>query len=178
MRRSVDLHDRLRQSTRQDHAQVDRLLSTLNFAFPRDYVRFLGIHAEALSQLGPRTSLADRADATALMSCLHSDLEFYGAARPPAVTTVCEDSPARQLGISYVIRGSRLGAEVLARRVAADAPCAYLGYQLPTTWVNFVLSLDAFARSHPLESECEVIEGAKAAFGAFLRAAQSVGLVL
>jgi heme oxygenase len=177
MRSSNDLRDRLRHSTREDHAQVDRLLSTLNLASPHDYVRFLGIHADALSQLGSRTSLADRADATALMTCLESDLEFYGAAQPRAVTAASVDSPARQLGISYVIRGSRLGAEVLARRVAADAPCAYLGYRLPTPWASFIQTLAAFSLSHSPEREHEVIEGAKAAFGVFLQAARPLGTI-
>jgi heme oxygenase (biliverdin-IX-beta and delta-forming) len=167
------LRDRLRQSTREDHTQVDGLLSALNLGSPKDYVRFLGIHAAALSQLGSRTSLTDRADMAALMSCLASDLDFYGARQPRAATGVSGDSPARQLGISYVIRGSRLGAAVLARRVAADAPSAYLAYRSSTTWASFVLSLEAFARSHPPESEQEVIEGAKAAFGVFLQATQS-----
>jgi heme oxygenase len=178
MRRPTDLRDRLRLSTRQDHAQVDQLLSTLNFAVPQDYVRFLAIHADALSQLGSRTSLTDRADAAALMSCLQSDLEFYGAAAPGAVITTSEDSPARQLGISYVIRGSRLGAEVLARRIAAEAPSAYLSYRFRTTWAKFVLSLHAFSQSNAPQSEQEVIEGAKAAFDVFRHAAQPLGPLL
>jgi len=177
MRRSSDLRDRLRQSTQPDHAQVDRLLSTLNLASAQDYVRFLGIHAETLSQLGNRTSLIDRADVTALMSCLESDLKFYGAAQPRTTVTVSADSPARQLGTSYVIRGSRLGAEVLARRVGADAPCTYLAYRLPMSWPDFVLSLEVFALSHPPECAQEVVAGARAAFAVFLHAAQPVEAV-
>ena len=177
MRRSNALRDRLLQSTRPDHVQVDRLLSTLNLASAQDYVRFLSIHADALSQLGNRTSLQDRADITALMSCLATDLEFYGAAYPRLNLTVSADSAACQLGISYVIRGSRLGAEVLARRVGTDAPCAYLAYHLPMSWPDFVLSLEAFALNHPPECAHEVIAGAKSAFAVFLKAAQSVEAV-
>jgi heme oxygenase (biliverdin-IX-beta and delta-forming) len=175
MRRPNDLRDRLRLSTRQDHARVDGLLSTLNLADPPDYVRFLAIHAEALSELGNRTSLSDRADAAALMACLETDLEFYGARQTRVVAARTHDSLACQLGISYVIRGSRLGAEVLARRIAVGAPSAYLSYRPTTTWGNFVQSLEAFSLTQPPENEQEVIAGAKVAFGVFLLAAQPAG---
>ncbi len=175
MRRPTDLRDRLRHSTREDHAQVDCLLSTLNLASAQDYVRFLAIHAEALSELGNRTSLSDRADTAALMACLETDLEFYGARATRAVAAHTHDSPGRQIGISYVIRGSRLGAEVLVRRIAVGAPSAYLSYRPTTTWGNFVQSLEVFSLTHPPENEHEVVAGAKAAFGVFLLAAQPAG---
>jgi heme oxygenase len=178
MQSSNELRDQLRQSTQHDHAQVDGVLSALDLATPRDYIRFLGIHADALHQLGSRTAIADRPDVAALVACLQSDLAFYGTKRAGTCAPDCEDSPATQLGIAYVIRGSRLGAQVLARRVAAGAPRAYLGHRLPTTWASFLLSLNAFSLSNPPESGREVIAGAKAAFGVFVRAAQAIEPVL
>ena len=172
MRRPNDLRDRLRAATRTQHQQVDKLLSTLDLALPRDYVRFLDIHAEALRQLGSQMPPADQADATALLSCVQQDLEFYAVRPPPEPISVSEEPFARRLGIAYVIRGSRLGARVLIDRVAAGAPCTYLRYRPATTWTAFLEALESYSLAQPPESAGDVIDGAKAAFGVFLRAAE------
>jgi heme oxygenase len=172
MRRPNDLRDRLRESTRVDHLRIDGLLSSLNLASPQDYVRFLGIHAEALHQLGSRMPPQDRADTAALQSCLHSDLKFYAASPSPEPVSACEEPLARQLGIAYVIRGSRLGAQVLIQRVGAGAPCAYLKYRAATSWSAFLATLEAFALAQSPQVQEEVIDGAKGAFGVFLRLAE------
>jgi heme oxygenase (biliverdin-IX-beta and delta-forming) len=173
MRRPNDLRNRLRESTREEHLRIDGLLSSLNLATRQDYVRFLRIHAEALRQLGSRTPPQDRADTAALASCLESDLKFYVARPLPQPMAECEEPLARQLGIAYVIRGSRLGAQVLIQRVAAGAPCAYLRYRAATSWTAFLATLDSFSLTQSPDSEGDVIEGAKAAFGVFFRVAES-----
>jgi heme oxygenase len=173
MRSTKALRDRLRECTRQDHLQIDNLLATLDLASTADYVRFLEIHAEALSQLTNQIPSGDRADARALLTCLHSDLAYYGAARTLEPAPSPGSSFARQLGVAYVIRGSRLGAQVLMRRVPAAAPCAYLACRPSIPWPGFLLALESFSQEHPAEEQA-VIEGATAAFGVFLAVARSL----
>jgi heme oxygenase len=167
MRPHHSLRDDLRVGTHPHHQQIDALLGKLNLACTADYVRFLDIHAEALSQLGGRTPISDRGDTGALLSCLQADLQFYGKVRSFSPLRPAEESFARQLGIAYVIRGSRLGAKVLMRRVGESAPTAYLGYAPETTWANFLQVLDSFSLYQPPDAAAECIEGAKAAFRVF-----------
>jgi heme oxygenase len=172
MRLPHSLRDDLRASTRAQHRQVDALLAKLDLAQANDYVRFLDIHAEALSQLGGRTPLSDRGDTAALLACLQADLQFYGKVRSLSSAVLPEESFARQLGIAYVIRGSRLGAKALLRQVGESAPSAYLGYAPQTTWGNFLKVLDSFSLFQPPEAAAECIEGAKAALLVFIDLAQ------
>jgi heme oxygenase (biliverdin-IX-beta and delta-forming) len=172
MRPPNDLRNRLRETTREDHARIDSRLATLDLACAADYTRFLAIHAAALSQLGGRTAPGDRADTDALLSCLGRDLEYYGLTAPRAVVAASDESRAHQLGISYVIRGSRLGAQILVRRVAPAAPSEYLGYPLSTTWTSFLERLESSSRQQPAQFGQEVIAGAKAAFNVFLRVSE------
>jgi heme oxygenase len=137
---------------------------------PGDYVRFLKIHAEAFRQLGGRLPPEDRADAAALFSCLQNDLGFYAAKPLRGPVASGEEPLGRQLGFAYVIRRSRLGAQILVRRVAAGAPCSYLSYRPGITWTAFLAVLDSFSLNHPAEANELVVEGAKDAFGIFLRA--------
>jgi heme oxygenase len=172
LRRSNDLRDQVRESTRAQHTRIDTLLSRLDLAVSDDYVRFLKIHAEAFRQLGGRLRSDDRADAEALYSCLQKDLGFY-AVRPLRGPVVSGEDPlGRQLGFAYVIRGSRLGAKILVQRVAAGAPCSYLSYRPGVTWTSFLAVLDSFSLNQPAEANELVVEGAKEAFGIFLRAVE------
>jgi heme oxygenase len=172
MPRPTDLHHLLRTGTRQDHAQIDQLLSTLDLQSPTDYGRFLNIHAEALTQLAGHTPATDRADMAALLRCLQSDLGNYETGRVIDFAPAEHEPLGRQLGVSYVIRGSRLGAQVLIRRLAAVAPRAYLAWQPAMSWPDFLLRLEAFSRTQPPACAQQVLEGARWAFGVFLRVAQ------
>ena len=172
MPRPTDLHHQLRMGTRQDHAQIDQLFSTLDLQCPTDYERFLHIHAEALTRLAAHTPASDGADMAALLSCLQSDLGYYGFGRMIALAPAEPEPLARQLGVSYVIRGSRLGAQVLIRRLAATAPRAYLGCRPTTSWPDFLLRLEAFSLTQPPACAAVVLEGARWAFSVFLRVAQ------
>lgn len=172
MPRPTDLHHQLRIGTRQDHAHIDQLLSTLDLQSATDYRRFLHIHAEALTELAGHTPAGDRVDMAALLSCLQSDLGHYEVGRVVALAPAENEPLGRQLGVSYVIRGSRLGAQVLIRRLAAAAPRAYLACRPTMSWPDFLLSLEVFSRTQPPACAQEVLEGARWAFGVFLRVAQ------
>ena len=172
MPRSNDLHHQLRVGTRQDHAQIDQLLSTLDLQSPTDYRRFLHIHFEALTQLAGHTPPGDGADMAALLSCLHSDLGHYEPGRTFAPASAPQGSPGRQLGVAYVIRGSRLGAQVLIRRLAAAAPRAYLACRPTSAWPDFLLRLEAFSGTQPPAGAQAVLEGAQWAFSVFRRVAR------
>ncbi|HVJ65876.1 MAG TPA: biliverdin-producing heme oxygenase [Bdellovibrionota bacterium] len=88
-------------------------------------------------------------------------------------------SPARQLGLMYVMEGATLGGQVIARRFEMlfprwiDATRFYRSYEkdLGTRWMNFQRVIGEEIKT--LEDVAEYCEGAKEAFRGFQRAIKS-----
>ncbi len=107
---------------------------------------------------------------------LLQDLGWLGLQPPPSLAGMPPVGPASLLGVLYVLEGSRLGAQVLLRRVLAgpDARCraatAYLGHGAgQALWPGFLAQLEA--SEHARGEAGPVVAGAQFAFAAFERAA-------
>lgn len=117
----------LRTETATDHDAVDARFGALRLDRPADYLRFLIAHGRALPAV--EAALADHGDLPAWRprtAALAADLAALGQSLPAALPFVLENEGARW-GALYVIEGSRLGGQVLARGLPPAAPSAYLG---------------------------------------------------
>jgi len=174
-RRAEDLlWQTLRDATQGQHLLLDQTMSTLDLADSADYGRFLSIHRDALQCLRTQWRAEDDADFSGLRQSLDRDLRALGCQ-----SAHCEPSPdpagaptPSQWGVSYVIRGSRLGGAVLRRRVADGYASAYLDYTMSLTWPAFLKQLGADPRlgadPHAL------VAGALRAYAAFANAASAI----
>jgi len=177
------LRHALRAATSDAHARVDAAFSRLELACPADYRRFLAAQAGALL---PLEAALDRAGAAALLpdwparrrsAALLEDLRRLG--QPPGrPLPIVGGGSGWVLGALYVLEGSRLGGQVLRRRVLAgpDAACrtatAYLSHGIGRyPWPDFVRVLDA--SPHGLANPASVVGGALEAFFLFEQAVQS-----
>jgi heme oxygenase (biliverdin-IX-beta and delta-forming) len=137
------VHRMLRAATRDDHASIDRMLLPFDLHRIEDYRIFLNIHFAALSVLRPDWRRQDSADFGQLLHCAQTDLAILGAQAPLRTLTGPPTSPAIGLGIGYVIRGSRRGAEILRRDVGAGLPTAYLDFVPALSWEEFLIELES-----------------------------------
>lgn len=172
----------LREATASAHGRVDDAFTQLNLGRRDGYRRFLAAHASVIL---PMEALAGQAGAGQILEdwpsrrrsgALLDDLAALGLQPPPPLPLGLSGGPAWVLGALYVLEGSRLGAQVLRRRVLAgpDAGCraatAYLSHGMGQgLWPSFLAQLEAspYARG----DAGPVIEGAYDAFAAFERAA-------
>jgi heme oxygenase (biliverdin-IX-beta and delta-forming) len=140
------VHRRLRSATRGDHALIDRMLLPFDLQRPDDYRTFLLIHLAALITFQADLRLQDQDDVEQMLRCLKMDLETLGCTttRPP-ITRCAAFNPSKALGIAYVVRGSRLGAAFLRRRVGAGFPKAFLDCMPALTWAKFLVQLEGIA---------------------------------
>jgi len=169
----------LRQAGAGLHQEVDDAFSALSVETADGYRHFLQAHAAALFNLehcleqnGIEQLLDDwpqrrRSDA------LRADLAALNC-RPvaplPARSSV---SQAWCWGAAYVLEGSRLGGQVLARRVQAAQPGATMRYlahaATPGLWPSFLQRLESHAQHC---DERELQRGVTEAFELFLEAAR------
>lgn len=160
------VHRRLRSATREDHALIDRMLLPFDLQRPDDYRTFLLIHLAALTTFQADLRLQDRDDVEQMLRRLEMDLESSGCTptRPPIVHCATLN-PSKALGIAYVVRGSRLGAAFLRRRVGEGLPKAYLHFMPALTWAEFLVQLEGVADD---PAAIEATAGfARAAFATF-----------
>ena len=170
----VSLRAALRTSTAAEHRAIDALLSHLDLADAADYRHFLRIQLAALTHLSTACGPGDRGDLESLIDCLRADLGETGAALLPADDAEAARTPFDEAGVAYVVRGSRLGAAVLVKRVAPGLSIRYLSHRPCVSWPTFLAQLAALdALAEPADIE-DSIAAARAAFAVFGRAAQAV----
>jgi heme oxygenase len=159
----------LRDATRTEHRALDESMSSLDLSSAAGYAAFLQIHVAALQLLRPDFRAEDRQEFDLLIQCARDDL---GASVGPLPQhDEASGDYARALGISYVVRGSRLGAQFLRKRVCPAFPTSYLDCVTATAWPSFVLQLDAFGADCAADSWRLALAGARQAFGTFERCA-------
>jgi heme oxygenase len=164
------LHGKLRAATRGHHVRVDLAISQLDFADRTLYGAFLSLHLGALQALEPDWRAEDWVDFQNLARCLRHDLLTLGIAIPaPEPLGVPVSSPLSRLGSAYVIRGSRLGAQVIRKRVAPNFAASYFEWPLRVSWPEFLRQLGAVSLSDQPDMQLEVIRGATQTFELFLR---------
>jgi heme oxygenase len=161
------VHRALRAATWNHHALIDRMLLQFDLTIPGDYRLLLNIHFDALQILERTWRLEDRADFSEMLNCLRDDLGALGETKSSApIPSYLVASHSDGLGIGYVIRGSRRGAEVLRRRLPKAAPTRYMDLLPAITWPQFLTQLES-AAEHPGGSE-EAIHAARRTFDTFI----------
>ena len=146
----------IREATAADHERLDGLFERFDLADPANYGRFLRAHAAALI---PAERALDAAGAASIIpgwtdrrrgALLRADLAALAVSEPPALPAPVLESEAGCWGAAYVLEGSRLGGAMLARRVGAGLPHAYLAAPQPKgAWRQFIAALDAFLDDEP-----------------------------
>jgi heme oxygenase len=147
---------------------IDRMMLRFDLGRADDYGVFLNMHYCAMQDLKQDWREEDRDDFSLMMRCLQNDLHVLGltATSLPATTRAPLTVNGR-LGAAYVVRGSRLGAAFLRKRVPAGMVASYLDYRPVLTWPQFLLQLDAVSLVPGWHAGDEVVRGAQAMFGIF-----------
>jgi heme oxygenase len=174
----AELRARLRQATATLHEQVDSAFSGFALGQPDDYYRFLRAHARVLSAAEislERAGIAELLDDWPMRARRHAllaDLAELQCPAPAPLKAPQIDDTASCWGASYVLEGSRLGGQVLARRIRqADpsAPVRYLEHgDVSRLWPTFLTRLEQAAPGCAWEP---MLAAAQATFGLFADAA-------
>lgn len=161
-------HVRLKLATRLEHIRVDEAISRFDLAQAATYAAFLIVNAVALMALRPHWRHADEADFGGLTAALTADLAALGVVQPQAA----QPAPGSidGLGLAYVVRGSRLGSQILRQRVTAGFPTSYFDFRPALSWQALRQQLDERGTAAP-ESEHALIAGARATFAVYERLA-------
>lgn len=134
------------------------------------YRRFLQSHALALP--GAEAMAASVWPALRRRTpLLAADLAALGVPQDLPVATAASDG-ARAWGALYVVEGSRLGGGLLARRVPADLPHAYLSaVHEPGEWRTIREAIEQAAAGQGDAWHDEMVAGALAVFARYQDAA-------
>ena len=162
------MHRLLRGATRVDHGNLDRMMLRIDLAAPQDYGFFLQAHQRVLETLEAYWREEDREDFSGMQRAVEQDIQALGVATSP--TRPVEHTPlllSNQRGIAYVVRGSRLGAKFLRRRVPSGQPTAYLDFTPALTWPRFLEQLELIAEDPSGATRDDSICGARVAFEIF-----------
>lgn len=179
----------LRKATAAAHANVERQID-LEVPWTRArYVAFLRatLGVVQLTEPGLRRCFGDtRFPLLAGPSArLRSDIEALGASadglaahRLPALS-----SDAQAFGAAYVLLGSLLGGQILARSISAQLSLApsYLTYLRPDgevgpAWRHFTTELNAWGTAAATQTRCTTVGVALCMFDAFAAAFASEGV--
>lgn len=177
------LRGHLRASTADLHADVDALFAPLMAHGTAGYQAFLLRSAAALLPLERVLQAAniERVCPDWLVrsrsSALKSDLMDLCLAEPALVPIPDMHGPAFQLGILYVLEGSRLGAHVLLKDALRTLPpqahsaTRYLAHgRGQPLWPTFLQRLEASASAR--DALTDTVAGARTAFSVFIASAK------
>lgn len=178
-------HAFLRRTTRPWHDRVDEAYGRFDLASRPGLTAFLISQAAALLPMEQAIETCGAADflrgwpRRRRGPALATDLQSLGLAVPLATYDVSLPSRLHGIGALYVLEGSKLGARVLLRRVAASPDAdvrratAFLAHSERGDWAAFLSQLDGLP-SNP-DHRVHLTEGAETAFAAFLRQAVTAG---
>jgi heme oxygenase len=159
------LHRALRASTRSDHVMLDRLILRFDLSRREHYGLFLQLHHSALQNLEADWRAEDRVDFAAMLRCVVSDLHALRIGSTPLHPMARAPLHANnRLGVAYVLRGSRLGAAILRRRVPSRYPTAYLDFTPALSWTQFLVQLESSSGPPSSNHDHDTIRGARIAF--------------
>jgi heme oxygenase len=163
------LHRALRAATRSDQVLLDHLILRFDLTRREHYGLFLHLHYSALRNLEADWLAEDRADFAAMLRCVQSDLHNLGIATPPlSPSGRAPLHPNNRLGVAYVLRGSRLGAPFLRRRVPRQYPTAYLDFMPELPWAQFLVQLESSSDPPRPRHDHEIVRGARITFEIFI----------
>ncbi|GAA0671222.1 heme oxygenase [Sphingomonas insulae] len=165
----------LRAATASDHDAVDAAFGSFALDDAAGYRRFLVAHGRALPTVEAMLDRAGDDDLPAWRprsALLARDLAALGLAMPVPLALALTDGPALW-GALYVIEGSRLGGQLLARSVPAALPSAYLSARhLPGEWRALLAAIEARAAASDDAWRDAAVAGARATFALYARAAE------
>jgi heme oxygenase len=176
---SRSLLDELREATREAHGTLDRELSASRaFEERTSHVDFLRASYHAVAALESALSEAENnpLQGRPRAALLAEDLADLEAALPAAGSLPDRQPTCGQaLGLAYVLLGSSLGGQVLARRVDAAfgsgvIPTRYLrsnGQAVGAQWRAFLSALDAWGERSSAEQRASACAAARSAFTLF-----------
>jgi heme oxygenase len=128
---------------RSDHAVLGRMVRQFDLAEREDYALFLSVHRSALRMLENHWRKEDQADFAAMLSAVAVDLYMLGLDNTHQHADIHAPlAPGGQLGMAYVVRGTRLVACTLRREVPDYFPTAYLDLVPTLSWNQFLLQLE------------------------------------
>ncbi len=170
----------LRRGTAADHQAIDDTYGRFRLDDADDYRRFLTSQARAL----PAVERALASDEglprwRARAALLAADLAGMGVSMPVPLDFdpdtgdgTANGTGASRWGALYVIEGSRLGGQLLARSVPADRPRLYLSARHePGEWRALLAALDERAGRADDGWRAAALSGARATFALYARAA-------
>ena len=166
------LHERLRRATAERHRRVDAAYSRFDLTDRAGYLAFLSAQARALGAAERALTARTLPPWSPRAPLLDGDLHALGACSPAPDRLEAPLSAQGQVGLLYVLEGSRLGAQVLARRIADGWPRAFLSAAHPPgAWRAFRAWLDAAGADAGPAWTAGAVRGAEIGFDLFERAA-------
>lgn len=172
---STTFVDHLKRATRDDHEAIEKQVDLSRCATePQYYVqvlqRFLGFVAPmegALQEVAGIAAIVPDLSSRMRTGLLQQDLLTLGhdgedianLRRCRVLPEVC--SVAQALGYLYVMEGSTLGGQIIARRiqeagVVSPLACAFFrshGAQVGPMWKRFSAALETYAERHPIDAD-------------------------
>ena len=171
----------LKSATDPLHEELDAALSRLNLSDPADYARFLKFHARtvpAIEQELAHSGLGEMVDGWGEArrgEALQQDLAELGEAMPAPASVPPIQGKAAALGTAYVLEGSRLGGQVLQRRIGEGMPANFLNHPSGVgPWKHLIAVLDRHLYSDDLVSEAK--DAARRCFAWFLHESREAGI--
>ena len=145
-------HAWLKQATSAAHAKVDAAFSRFALTEAVSYRSFL--RAQAMALVPIETWLSGRADCVfaewptrTRAAALESDLRSLDAVAAPGAPFAAPDDPASIAGVVYVLEGSRIGGNILAKRIGTGLPRSYLASHCDAqSWRQTLSRLDDVVR--------------------------------
>lgn len=161
----------LRTATAAAHDSVDSAFAGYDFADPSEYRAMLLAHARALPTAEARAAQIWCA-LRRRTPLLAADLAALGASVDLPIETA-SGGEAAAWGALYVVEGSRLGGGILAKRVGAGLPHAYLSaVHQPGEWRTIRTAIDTAAAPQDEAWHAAMIAGALDTFALYEAAAR------
>ena len=125
MRENFRIH--LKAHTDPSHARVDQAFSQMDIASPAGLIAFLSVHAACFTAMASaqNAQFRGRNHLAELVTSIEHDLDALDVPTPPPLTFKLADCDP--LALDYILEGSRLGSQVLARRWASSVDPHVLG---------------------------------------------------
>ena len=161
------MHCALRSATRDGQASIDYFLVRFNLNRVMDYQIFLRVHYRALMRLRADWRREDAEDFSQMLERLRADLGTLGERvdSPKSSSRWARNLPTG-MGISYVVRSSRLSGEVMRRDIIAPLPTSYLDLVPALSWGSFLGELESIG--YNAAQTAEATRAARAAIGQFV----------
>ena len=171
----------LKSATDPLHEELDAALSRLNLGDRADYARFLKFHARTVPVIeeelaaGGLGQMVDGWSDARRAGAVERDLAELGEVMPEQASPPAIEGQAAVLGAAYVLEGSRLGGQVLQRRVGDGLPAHFLNHPSGVApWRGLIAVLDRHLYSDELIGDAK--DAARRCFAWFLHESREAGI--